>query len=58
MVNREHADRLLEEFQDYNDNHRYPLSLYGLTPQEVFDGEIIDKNRFTKQIKKPLKTGI
>lgn len=51
----EHADKLLDEFHNYNDNERYPLALYGLNPQEVFDGEIIDKHRFTKQIKQTAK---
>lgn len=38
IINKEHAQQLLNDFQQYNDNERYPLALWGLTPQEVFDG--------------------
>ncbi|HVA99119.1 MAG TPA: hypothetical protein VNG53_09505, partial [Bacteroidia bacterium] len=33
ISDKEHAKKLLAEFQLYNDNERYPLMLYGLTPQ-------------------------
>lgn len=42
---------ILNEFRMYNNNERFPIALYGLTPQEVLDGAIIDKHRFTQQIK-------
>ena len=50
-----HAKQLLSEFQFYNDNKRYPISLYGLTPQGVFDGEIIDKYKFRNEIRQTAK---
>jgi len=56
ISDKEHAKKLLAEFQLYNDNERYPLMLYGLTPQEVFDGAIIDKNRFKENIRQATKT--
>ena len=49
--NKEHAKELLNQFHHYHDNERYPIALYGYTPQEVFDGAIPDKYRFTKLIK-------
>jgi hypothetical protein len=53
---KEQVKKLLSEFQLYNDNERYPIALHGLTPQEVFDGVVIDKNRFKEQIKQTAKS--
>jgi hypothetical protein len=46
---------LLEKFQHYNNNERYPGKLYGLTPHEVFNGEVINKYRFKESIKASAK---
>ena len=51
ITSKDHAQKLLNDFQKYNDNERYPLALFGLTPQEVFDEAIPDKYRFTIDIK-------
>ncbi|MCW3083931.1 MAG: transposase [Bacteroidetes bacterium] len=41
----------IDEFYIYFNEKRYPKELYGLTPQQVLNGEIPDKNRFKEQIK-------
>lgn len=41
----------LEEFYNYNNNIRYPKSLYGLHPNQVLSGEKIDKYRFAPLLK-------
>jgi hypothetical protein len=46
IIDKEHAQQLLKDFQKYSDNERYPLALFGLTPQEVFDGAIPNKYHF------------
>ena len=40
----------LARFVDYYNNHRYPTELYGLTPFEVVNGKIPDKNHFKEKI--------
>lgn len=56
ISNKEQVRKYLEEFHYYNDNERYPIALHGLTPQEVFDGAIPDKNRFKTEITQATKT--
>jgi hypothetical protein len=51
IKDKSHLKVLLENFQHYNNNERYPVNHYGLTPQEVFNGETIDKHRFKESIK-------
>lgn len=41
----------IEEFEIYFNKKRYPKELYGLTPQQILDGAIPDKNKFTEKIK-------
>jgi len=55
IMNKEEAKKLLDKFQLYNDNERYPIALYVLTPQEVFEGESPDKYRFTHDIQQAAK---
>lgn len=55
ITNKEQVRKYLQEFQFYNNNERYPISLHGLTPQEVFDGSIPDKNRFKTEITQATK---
>lgn len=43
IIDKHHARKLLADFQLYNYHERYPLSLFGLTPQEVFDGGTPDQ---------------
>jgi hypothetical protein len=52
---KEHAQQLLKDFQNYNDNERYPLALFGLTPQEVFEGAIPNKYLFANDIQQARK---
>lgn len=52
------AKKMLEDFMLYYNNERFLTALYGLTAQEVFDGEIIDKYRFEKRIKQAQKDRI
>lgn len=42
---------------DYYNDDRYPFEHFGLTPYEVLDGEILDKFRFTEQIRNRQKNG-
>lgn len=51
IIDKKHAQQVLSDFQLYNNTKRYPLALYGLTPQEVFDGATPDKHRFKENIK-------
>ncbi len=46
ISNKVHLLQELNDFAHYNNNHRYPISLAGYTPQEVFEGAIVDKNKF------------
>lgn len=45
----------LERFVDYYNHHRYPTDLFRLTPFEVVNGKIPDKNHFKEQIQKARK---
>ena len=51
IFGKQEAVDLLQKFQYYNDNERFPLALYGYTPQEVFEGAIPDRYRFSADIK-------
>ncbi len=51
IVHKEEAVELLNNFQLYNNNERFPLDLYGFTPQEVFDGAVPDRFRFSLDIR-------
>ena len=51
IVGKQEAVDLLQKFQYYNDNERFPLALYGFTPQEVFEGTVPDRYRFSAAIK-------
>ena len=51
IVGKQEAVELLQKFQYYNDNERFPLALYGYTPQEVLEGAVPDRYRFTADIK-------
>ena len=51
IFGKQEAVDLLQKFQYYNDNERFPLALYGFTPQEVFEGAIPDRYRFSADIK-------
>ncbi len=55
IIDKEHAKRELDNFANYNDKQRYPIALYGCTPQEVFEGAIIDKHRFKENIRQARK---
>lgn len=41
----------LEEFKHYNNQIRYPKTLYGLHPLQVLNGEAINKKRFAPYLK-------
>ena len=56
IVHKQEVVELLQKFQLYNDNERFPLALYGCTPQEVFDGAVPDKYRFRADIKRAEKS--
>ena len=47
---KDHCIELLEKFEDYYNNNRYPIELHGLAPMEVVAGQIPDKNRFRDDI--------
>ena len=51
IIGKQEAVDLLQKFQYYNDNERFPLALYGYTPQEVFEGAVPDRYRFSAAIK-------
>ena len=51
IVGKQEAVELLQKFQYYNDTERFPLALYGYTPQEVFEGAVPDRYRFSADIK-------
>ncbi len=55
IADKEHSRKLLKDFQLYNDNQRYPIALYGLIAQEVFDGAVPDKYRFRNDIQHAAK---
>ncbi len=49
IIGKQEAVQLLQKFQYYNDNdnERFPITLYGYIPQEVFEGAVPDRYRFT-----------
>tara|TARA_R110002051_G_C8744341_1_gene499508 strand:- start:979 stop:2217 length:1239 start_codon:yes stop_codon:yes gene_type:complete len=48
----------LERFMEYYNHHRYPTDLYGLTPFEVVEGKIPDKNHFKGKIQEARKNRV
>jgi hypothetical protein len=50
IINKQHLEKKLDIFFDHTLN-RYFTELYGLTPQQILDAEIIDRHRFKNQIK-------
>jgi hypothetical protein len=41
----------LNDFMDYYNHHRYPCRLYGKTPMQIINGDVIDKYLYTQTIK-------
>ncbi len=41
----------LDKFMSYYNHHRYPCRLYGKTPMQIVNGDIIDKHLYTQKIK-------
>ncbi len=48
----------LERFVEYYNHHRYPTDLFGLTPIEVVNGIIPDKNHFKEKIQRARKNRV
>ncbi|WP_339883497.1 hypothetical protein [Polaribacter vadi] len=48
----------LERFVEYYNHHRYPTDLFGLTPLEVVNGKIPDKNYFKEKIQEARKNRV
>ena len=48
----------LERFVEYYNHHRYPTDLFGLTPLEVVNGKIPDKNHFKEKIQEARKNRV
>jgi transposase InsO family protein len=48
----------LDRFVDYNNHHRYPTDLFGLTTMEVVAGKIPDKNHFKERIQNARKNRV
>ncbi len=48
----------LERFVEYYNHHRYPTELFGLTPFEVVNGKIPDKNYFKEKIQEARKNRV
>jgi hypothetical protein len=48
----------LERFVEYYNHHRYPTDLFGLTPIEVVNGKISDKNNFKDRIQEARKNRV
>ena len=48
----------LERFVEYYNHHRYPTDLFGLTPIEVVNGKIPDKNHFKEKIQEARKNRV
>jgi hypothetical protein len=50
--------KYFERFVEYYNHHRYPTDLFGLTPIEVVNGKIPDKNHFKDKIQTARKNRI
>jgi transposase InsO family protein len=48
----------LERFVEYYNHHKYPTDLFGLTPIEVVNGKIPDKNHFKDKIQEARKNRV
>jgi len=48
----------LKHFVEYYNHHRYPTDLFGLTPFEVVNGKIPDKNHFKEKIQEARKNRV
>ena len=48
----------LQRFVDYYNHHRYPTDLFGLTPLEVVNRKVPDKNHFKKKIQEARKNRV
>ncbi len=49
FINYDELFNSLNEFLFYNNQVRYPKSLFGLHPLQVLNGEVIDKHKFANQ---------
>ncbi|PQJ18922.1 hypothetical protein BST94_00040 [Nonlabens xylanidelens] len=41
----------LDDFMNYYNHHRYPCRLYGKTPMQIVNGDMIDKYLYKQKIK-------
>jgi transposase InsO family protein len=48
----------IERFVEYYNHYRYPTNLFGLTPLEVVNGKIPDKNHFKEKIQEARKNRV
>ena len=53
--NEDSLNKGLEDYECYYNTKRYPNDLFGLLPLQVFNGEIPDKRKFSKQINEQKK---